>query len=185
MYTSTIPWSLRAVKRMEAVSSPTRHSAMRVFRRCGEAAAPFCSTVLELTTFTTSVWPLVPGFRLSTFTKTGFLKPRASLAAIFLIARKNRTLVRELCECSYDNSNEWLTVCCCDWGSWVLSYEKFVGFRLSGGGLTRRLMAIQLLPNGCVYVVFGSCHLKISLGFGKESKKPFLFFYIDNSILFI
>lgn len=68
-----IPCSLRAVKTMVAVSSPTRHSAIRVWRRCCETERPFARTVLELTTLTTRVWPVVPGFNWSTFLNSGFL----------------------------------------------------------------------------------------------------------------
>ena len=68
-----IPWSLRAVKMIALVSSPTRHSAIRVWRRCCDTDRPFCNTVLELTTFTVRVWPPVPGFNWSTFVNTDFL----------------------------------------------------------------------------------------------------------------
>jgi len=68
-----IPCSLRAVKTMVAVSSPTRHSAIRVWRRCCETERPLAKTVLELTTLTTRVWPVVPGFNWSTFLNSGFL----------------------------------------------------------------------------------------------------------------
>ena len=69
----TLPCSLRAVKMMVPVSSPMRHSAMRVGRMlCEEEGRPFCNTVLEDNTFATRVWPLVPGFSWSTFVKTGF-----------------------------------------------------------------------------------------------------------------
>lgn len=66
------PWSLRAVKTMVPVSSPTRHSAILVGRSCTEAARPLSSTVLELNTWAVRVWPLVPGFSRSTFVNTGF-----------------------------------------------------------------------------------------------------------------
>lgn len=67
---------------MVPVSSPTRHSAIRVCRRCWDTDRPFCKTVLELTTLTMSVWPLVPGLSCSILTKTGFLRP--GLAAALL-----------------------------------------------------------------------------------------------------
>lgn len=38
-------------------------------------------TVLASTTFTISVWPVVPGFKLSTFTNTGFRSPGLVVAA--------------------------------------------------------------------------------------------------------
>lgn len=72
------PCSFLAVKTMVPVSSPTRHSAIFVWRRWPESGRPFCSTVFELTTLTVSVWPLVPGFSWSTFTNTGFLLPAAA-----------------------------------------------------------------------------------------------------------
>lgn len=73
------PCSLRAVKRMVPVSSPTRHSAMRAwppppFPSSWELLRLFfcCETALALTTLTVRVWPLVSGFKWSTFTNTGF-----------------------------------------------------------------------------------------------------------------
>ena len=61
-----LPCSLRAVKIMVPVSSPTRHSAMRDGRAASTDDRPprvvTVFTGLELTTFTVSVWPLVPGF---------------------------------------------------------------------------------------------------------------------------
>lgn len=51
-----VPCSLRAVKTMVPVSSPMRHSAMRVGRMlCEEEGRPFCNTVLEDNTFATRV----------------------------------------------------------------------------------------------------------------------------------
>lgn len=50
------PCSLRAVKTMVPVSSPMRHSAMRVGRRVWEGEGrPFCKTVLEDNTLATKV----------------------------------------------------------------------------------------------------------------------------------
>lgn len=76
-----IPCSLRAVKIIVPVSSPTRHSAMRDGRvgraRTIDDRTPLLLTPLftgfELITFTVSVWPLVPGLSWSTLTNTGFL----------------------------------------------------------------------------------------------------------------
>uniref|UniRef100_A0A2P2P993 Uncharacterized protein n=1 Tax=Rhizophora mucronata TaxID=61149 RepID=A0A2P2P993_RHIMU len=48
---------------------------MRVWRRCRDTDRSFWRTVLELTTSTGKVWPLVPGFSWSTFPITGFLFP--------------------------------------------------------------------------------------------------------------
>lgn len=65
------------------VSSPTTHSAMRVGRGLREAEGadlPLFRTVLQLTTLTVNVWPVVPGFSWSTFTNTGFL-----LAAVAVV----------------------------------------------------------------------------------------------------
>lgn len=67
---------------MVPVSSPTRHSAIRVCRRCWDTDRPFCNTVLELTTLTMSVWPLVPGLSCSILTKTGFLRPGLAAALV-------------------------------------------------------------------------------------------------------
>uniref|UniRef100_A0A7C8ZK96 Uncharacterized protein n=1 Tax=Opuntia streptacantha TaxID=393608 RepID=A0A7C8ZK96_OPUST len=72
--------SLRAVKTMVPVSSPTRHSAMRVGRGLREADLPFCKTVLALTTLTVNVWPEVPGLSWSTLMNTGFLLAAVALA---------------------------------------------------------------------------------------------------------
>lgn len=74
------PWLLRAVKRMVPVSSPIKHSAIRVFWFWGPRndivfRGFLLSTVLEFNTFTIRVWPVVPGFKESTFTNTGFLNP--------------------------------------------------------------------------------------------------------------
>nr|GMD84127.1 hypothetical protein Iba_chr14aCG11710 [Ipomoea batatas] len=65
---------------MQPVSSPTRHSAMLVLRRCVDTALPFANTMLEPITLTISVWPLVPGFRPLTLTNTGFLNSRLTAA---------------------------------------------------------------------------------------------------------
>ena len=59
-------WSLRAVKMMEAVSSPTRHSAIR-------PGLMKERTEYRSTTLTVKVWPLVPG--LSWFTLCFFFLP--------------------------------------------------------------------------------------------------------------
>uniref|UniRef100_A0A0A8XQQ8 Uncharacterized protein n=1 Tax=Arundo donax TaxID=35708 RepID=A0A0A8XQQ8_ARUDO len=70
--------SLRAVKRIAPVSSPTRHSAMRAGLEPTVAAglppprAP-AATGAELTTLTARVWALVPGLSWSILVKTGFL----------------------------------------------------------------------------------------------------------------
>uniref|UniRef100_A0A0A9GMI6 Uncharacterized protein n=1 Tax=Arundo donax TaxID=35708 RepID=A0A0A9GMI6_ARUDO len=67
--------SLRAVKTMQPVSSPTRHSAMRGAREEAAAGAPGRTrpgTGVALTTLTVRVWPLVPGLSWSTLMKTGF-----------------------------------------------------------------------------------------------------------------
>lgn len=68
-----IPCSLRAVKTMVPVSSPTTHSAILVWRRWWETERPLAKTVLELMTLTVSVWPVVPGLNCSTFLNSGFL----------------------------------------------------------------------------------------------------------------
>jgi len=78
--------SLRAVKTMVPVSSPTRHSAMRVGRGLREADLPFCKTVLALTTFTVNVWPEVPGLSWSTLMNTGFLLAAVALALALALA---------------------------------------------------------------------------------------------------
>jgi len=73
------PCSLRAVKMMVPVSSPMRHSEMRVGRTIpredeeGLVPPPFCRTVSEVKTLAIKVWPFVPGFIWSTFVKVGFL----------------------------------------------------------------------------------------------------------------
>lgn len=63
---NTVPCSLRAVKTIVPVSSPTTHSAMREGRAANTDDRPprllTVFTGLELTTFTVSVCPLVPGF---------------------------------------------------------------------------------------------------------------------------
>lgn len=73
------PWSFLAVKTMVPVSSPIRHSAIRVWRRWCDTDRPFCKTVLEERTLATRVWPLVPGLSWSTLMKTGFLSPGFAL----------------------------------------------------------------------------------------------------------
>uniref|UniRef100_A0A0D9YF32 Uncharacterized protein n=1 Tax=Oryza glumipatula TaxID=40148 RepID=A0A0D9YF32_9ORYZ len=86
MGTQIVPCSLRAVNRMQPVSSPMRHSAILVGRAAGPAPAPapaaarpFWTTVLELSTLATSVWPPVPGLSWSTLTNTGFLFAAAAM----------------------------------------------------------------------------------------------------------
>lgn len=59
---------------MTPVSSPTMHSAIRIWRSWEPLGRALCSTRFELTTFTTSVCPVVPGCSSSTFTNTGFFK---------------------------------------------------------------------------------------------------------------
>lgn len=78
IHSYTVPWSFLAVKRTVPVSSPMRHSAMRDCRagfRDPDPDPPFWTTSFASRTFTVSVWPYVPGFRLSTLTNTGFLSP--------------------------------------------------------------------------------------------------------------
>uniref|UniRef100_A0A0A8YGK9 Uncharacterized protein n=1 Tax=Arundo donax TaxID=35708 RepID=A0A0A8YGK9_ARUDO len=93
---NTSTCSLRAVKRMTPVSSPTRHSATRGGLEPAAAAglppprAP-AATGAELTTLTVRVWPLVTGLSWSTLVKTGFLSAGFSppfAAAVAMAAAK-------------------------------------------------------------------------------------------------
>lgn len=69
------PWSFLAVKIINPVSSPTKHSAIRIWRTWGASARPFCNTILVLTTFTVRVCPEVLGRSWATLVNTGFLNP--------------------------------------------------------------------------------------------------------------
>lgn len=53
-------------------SSPIMHSTMWIWQSLVQHT--LCSTKLKLTTFTTSIFPMVPGCNLSTFMNKGFLK---------------------------------------------------------------------------------------------------------------
>ncbi|KAM2859243.1 hypothetical protein COP2_024693 [Malus domestica] len=64
---------------MVPVSSPIKHSEIRVWRRCCDTDRPFCSTGFEPRTLATIVWPLVSGLSNSTLVNTGFLRPGLAL----------------------------------------------------------------------------------------------------------
>lgn len=110
-----VPWSFLAVKIINPVSSPTKHSAIRIWRTWGPSARPFCNTILVLTTFTVSVCPLVPGRSWSTLVNVGFLNPGFD-SAIFDKPKKpqnnklfSKTTIRNnAATCMAPNKQKWL-----------------------------------------------------------------------------
>lgn len=73
IWKKNLPCWFLAVNIIIPVSSPTKHSAIRIWRIWGPSGRPFCMINLELTTFTISVCPAVPGRSCSTLVNTGFL----------------------------------------------------------------------------------------------------------------
>ena len=151
------PCSLRAVKMMVPVSSPMRHSAMRVGRRLWEEEGlPLFKTVLDDNTFATKVWPLVPGFSWSTFVNTGFrfagfsTTPLPSCCWFDAIDQQQQT--------SFDQNSLLLLVllfpCEIDW--WVsqrLEHERVINSLYITSFLFLRLFSLLEIMRHVVWVL--------------------------------
>ena len=102
-----VPWSFLAVKTMMPVSSPTKHSAIRICLPCGPPSRPLWTTILESTTLAMRLWPWVPGRSWSTLVKVGCLRALES-AAIVSVAYPG--VVIEPWNMNEQTNQQWLGV---------------------------------------------------------------------------